>query len=355
MPRRSRIILVILLPVQIILLMVLKSFPEFVETYYSQGLYPFLSKIPRWLFGWVPFSIGDVFYPLIGILALRWLYKNIRRIRYQPITFIMDIAAAASLVYFVFHLLWGFNYYRVPLNETLEVDRDYTTEELIVMTERFIQKSNEVHEALGFADTTKIDLPYSNREIMDAAVLGYDQLTKQYPNLSYSPLSVKQSGWSLGLTYMGYSGYYNPFSGEAQVNRLIKSYRFPVVSSHEIAHQLGYAAENEANFLATLATIHHPDPYVQYTGYIFALRYLVNEVARRDLDRYRELVEQIHPGILKGYKEMREFWESYENPLEDISKAFWNQFLKANNQDRGIMSYSYMVALVINYFEDKPL
>ena len=47
--------------------------------------------------------------------------------------------------------------------------------------------------------------------------------------------------------------------------------------------------------------------------------------------------------------------ESYENPLENISKAFWNQFLKANNQERGIMSYSYMVALVINYFEDRSL
>lgn len=355
MPRRTRLILVILLPIQIILLMILKSFPEFVETYYSQGIYPFFSKIPRWLFGWLPFSIGDVFYPLIGVLALRWIYKNFRRLRYQPLALLLDVVAAASVVYFVFHILWGLNYYRVPLHRTLDVDRDYTTEELIDMTKRFIQKSNEVHEALGYADTTKIDLPYTNREIMDAAVLGYDELKDQYPNLAYSPLSVKQSGWSLGLTYMGYSGYYNPFSGEAQVNRLIKSYRFPVVSSHEIAHQLGYAAENEANFLATLATVHHPDPYVQYTGYIFALRYLVNEVARRDLDTYRELVEQIHPGILKGYKEMREFWESYENPLENISKAFWNQFLKANNQEKGIMSYSYMVALVINYFEDRSL
>ena len=54
-------------------------------------------------------------------------------------------------------------------------------------------------------------------------------------------------------------------------------------------------------------------------------------------------------------EEMRKFWASYENPLEDLSKAFWNQFLKANNQEKGIMSYSYMVALVINYFEDRPI
>jgi hypothetical protein len=154
---------------------------------------------------------------------------------------------------------------------------------------------------------------------------------------------------------MGYSGYYNPFTGEAQVNNLIKTYKFPVVSCHEEAHQIGYAAENEANFIATLATINNDDPYIQYSGYIFALRYCVNELARRDIDKYREMLEEINPGILISYKEMRDFWASYKNPFEDFSKLFWDQFLKANNQSRGIMSYSYMVALVVNYFSDKPL
>jgi len=152
---------------------------------------------------------------------------------------------------------------------------------------------------------------------------------------------------------MGYSGYYNPFSGEAQVNNKIKTYKFPVVSCHEQAHQLGYAAENEANFIAALATINNDDPYIQYTGYIFSLRYCVNEIARRDMDTYNELLKTINPGILKSYKEMRDFWKRYKNPFEVISKAFWNQFLKANNQSKGIMSYSYMVALVVNYYDDK--
>ena len=72
------------------------------------------------------------------------------------------------------------------------------------------------------------------------------------------------------------------------------------------------------------------------------------------MDTYRELLETINPGILKSYKEMRDFWASYKNPFEGFSKAFWDQFLKVNNQSKGIMSYSYMVALVVNYFEDRP-
>ena len=354
MQNRTPLILTALLPVQIIVLQILKKFPEFIEEYYSLGLYPILSKMSRYLFGWIPFSIGDVFYILISIMALRWLYKNLKRLKFEPVRFFLDITATLSIVYFVFNLLWGLNYYRVPLHKSLGLERDYTTEQLISTTERLIAKANNMHRQLGYPDSVKIDLPYTQQEVFKKTSNGYDNLRLTYPQLSYHPKSIKKSGWSLGLTYMGYSGYYNPFSGEAQVNNLIKTYKFPVVSCHEEAHQIGYAAENEANFIATLATLHNDDPYIQYAGYIFALRYCVNEVSRRDIEVYHVLVDTINPGILASYKEMRDFWANYANPFETFSKGFWDQFLKANNQSQGIMSYSYMVALVVNYFEDKP-
>ena len=355
MRRRTLVILALLLPVQYIALLILRRFPEFVETYYSQGIYPYIGKLSRFVFGWIPFSFGDILYTLLVLFFIRWIYKNIRRVFKTPRRFALEIAASLSVIYFLFNMMWGFNYYRVPLHETLGLDREYTTEELIATTERLIAKSNEMHRQLGYDDSTKIDLPYSQKEIFKRSINGYKNLEKTYPNLHYSPKSVKKSGWSLGLTYMGYSGYFNPLTGEAQVNNLIKTYKFPVVSCHEQAHQIGYAAENEANFIATLATLHNDDPYIQYTGYIFALRYCVNEIARRDLDTYEAMLPTINYGILESYREMREFWASYQNPFETISKTFWDQFLKANNQSKGIMSYSYMVALVVNYFEDRPM
>ncbi len=354
MRKRTQILLTLFLLVQIGVLYLLRRMPQLVETYYSVGFYPYLSKSARYLFGWIPFSVGDLFYILISLLALRWLYKNVRRLRYEPLSFVLDITATISIVYFMFHMLWGLNYYRQPLHESIGIDYKYTTEELVSTTQRLIEKSNALHRELGYPDSTKIDLPYSQVEIFEMADEGYQNLANTYPKLAYTPPSIKKSGWSLGLTYMGYSGYYNPFSGEAQVNNLIKTYKFPVVSCHEMAHQVGYAAENEANFIATLATINNKNPYIQYAGYIFALRYCINEIARRDMATYEALLPTINFGILESYREMREFWSSYENPFEVISKHFYNYFLKANNQAKGIMSYSYMVALVVNYFEDKP-
>ncbi|HPE83716.1 MAG: DUF3810 domain-containing protein [Aequorivita sp.] len=356
MQKRTSAFLTLFLIVQIIALQVLKHFPEFVEKYYSQGIYPWISKISRYIFGWVPFSVGDLFYLLIAIVAIRWLYKNLKRLRQNDqVGFFVDILAAVSVVYFMFHVLWGFNYYRLPLHKSLNINNDYTTEQLMETTNRFIEKSNAMHRELGFADSVKIELPYSQKEMFKKTLNGYKNLEKEFPQLALSPRSIKKSGWSLGLTYMGYSGYLNPFSGEAQVNNLMKTYKFPAVACHEEAHQIGYAAENEANFIATLSTLHNDDIYMQYTGYIFTLRYLINEVARRDEAKYQELLTTINPGILESYKEMRDFWESYQNPFEDFSKMFWDNFLKANNQSRGIMSYDYMVALVVNYYEGKTL
>lgn len=354
MQKKTRLILAIFLPVQLVILGVLKFFPNFIEAYYSNGLYLFISTISRYLFGWIPFSIGDIFYLLMITLAIYWLYRNVRRITFEPIQFFLDLLATISIVYFVFNLLWGLNYYRVPLHKTLDVETDYTTAKLISTTKRLISKSNKLHRSLGFSDSVKVEVQYTQEDIFKKSIAGYKRLETKYPSFAYSPRSLKKSSWSLGLTYMGYSGYYNPFSGEAQVNGLIKTHKFPVVSCHEQAHQLGYAAENEANFIATLATLASEDDYIRYTGYIFALRYCINEIARRDQDIYRDLLTTINPGILESYKEMRDFWKRYQNPFETISKLFWDQFLKANNQSKGIMSYSYMVALVVNYYEDKP-
>lgn len=355
MQRRTTLILSILLPVQIICLQILKFFPEIVERYYSLGIYPLISRTARYLFGWIPFSVGDVFYTLIGLVAIRWLYVNFHRLRLKPLCFFLDIFAAISIVYFMFHALWGFNYYRLPLHQSLELKSDYSQDELLATTVQFIDKSNSLHRKLASSDSAKVDLPYSQTELLKKSLNGYENLEKDYPQLAYSPPSIKRSLWSLGLTYMGYSGYLNPFSGEGQVNGLIKTYKFPVVACHEEAHQIGFAAENEANFIATLATLYNDDPYIQYTGSIFALRYLINEIGRNDQVQFQEIMKTINPGILENYKEMHDFWRDYENPIETFSKLFWDNFLKANNQSDGILSYNYMVALVVNYYGERPL
>lgn len=333
----------------------LSHFPEFVEHYYSNGLYPLISKILRFTLGWLPFSFGDLVYTFAGIYVIKWFYSNRTRLRLDTTNWFLDVFAVVSIMYGAFHIFWGLNYHRLPLHVSLNLERDYTTEQLVDVTKALIKKSNALHFEITKNDSVKVDIPLSKKDIFKMVPAGYAQLKKQFPHLEYHPKSLKQSLYSYPLTYMGFSGYLNPLTNEAQVDGLIPTYKFPTTSAHEIAHQLGYAAENEANFIGFLATINHDNIYFKYTGYTFALRFCLNEIYRRDTDLYELVAADVNKGILKNYKAVRDFWEAHENPAEPIFKMFYGNFLKANKQSKGMGSYNYVVALIVNYFEDTDI
>lgn len=355
MLKNKKTILALSLIPQYLLVKILSNFPEFIELYYSNGFYQFISKIFRYTLGWLPFSFGDFVYIITIVYVTRWFYRHRKRIRKDTKQWFIDVASAFAILYFAFHLFWGLNYYRFPLNKNLNLNAEYSTEELIAVTENLIKKSNQLHLELVEYDTLKVTIPYSKDEILKRVSTGYKNLKTIFPHLEYEPKSIKKSIFSYPLTYMGFSGYLNPLTNEAHVDDLIPLYKFPTTSAHEIAHQLGYAAENEANFIGFMATINHDDIYFKYTGYTFGLRFCLNEIYRRDEQLFDTMVETVNKGILKNYEEVRLFWDAHENPMEPLFKTFYSSFLKANQQSKGMESYSYVVALLVNYFQEHNL
>jgi len=351
---KKTIIALSLIP-QFLLVKLLSNYPEFVEQYYSNGLYPLISKVFRFTLGWMPFSFGDLVYTFASVYAIRWFYKNRKRLRKDTKNWLVDVFAAVAIIFGAFHLFWGLNYHRLPLHKSLNLARDYTTEQLIHVTNSLIKESNALHLEITKNDTIKADLPLSKGDIFKMVPAGYANLKRSFPHLEYTPKSLKKSIYSYPLTYMGFSGYLNPLTNEAHVDGLIPVYKFPTTSAHEIAHQLGYAAENEANFIGFLATTSHDNIYFKYTGYSFALRFCLNEIYRRDEALYESIVVSVNTGILKNYKEVRDFWDAHQNPAEPYFKLFYGNFLKANQQSKGMQSYNYVVALIVNYLESKPL
>ena len=117
---KKQIIAFSILP-QIAFIKIIANFPEFVEKYYSNGLYVFISKLMHYSLGWLPFSVGDIFYTIAGIYILRWLFLNRKRIIKDTKQWFLEVLAAISIGYFAFHILWAFNYYRLPLEKTLRL------------------------------------------------------------------------------------------------------------------------------------------------------------------------------------------------------------------------------------------
>lgn len=320
--------------------------PRFTELTYARSLYPLIAVVNRWLAALLPFSIGDlvyfwgIAYFLYQILQLIIQIRHPKRQLFKISTFLLKTV-------WIFYLSWGFNYFREPLAKSLNLSTgQYTAEELLEVTESLIERTNTLQLYLAGNDTLAVQIPYSIENILRKTPAGYHEI-ENYINVKYHVPCIKTSLFSKQISYMSVSGYLNPFTGEAQVNKLYPKVFLPDIASHEVAHQLGFAPENEANFLGYLAATHHPDLYFNYSGNINALYYFLVELRRYNKDIYRSYLKKLHKGVLKNFNEARIFHQKYRFPL-DFSTTY-DSYLKLNNQQSGIHSYNEMVKLVIAY------
>ncbi len=339
----------ILVLLQFSAIQIIKFYPHWIESIYSRGIYPIIKYILDFICSAIPFSIGDILYIIIAVFFI-YILNSVFKKKINLGTFLSKGLIYANIIYFLFHFNWGLNYYRIPLNENLQIDNAYTTDKLIEKTNFLLNKTNLIHQRLQENDSLKIKIPYSQEVLQQHIDSAYTHLQQKitlplYPKNN----NAKSSIISTGLNYMGFGGYLNPFTLEAQVNKHLPAYKMPVTFAHEKAHQSGFSKENEANFIGALVCMESTDPYLQYAGYSFALRYCLNDLYTQNEAKASWLHKQIRPGVLKNYKEVSDFWENHETPLNYIMEIIYDNFLKVNNQESGIETYNYVVALLVNY------
>ncbi|MFI5186073.1 MAG: DUF3810 family protein, partial [Chitinophagales bacterium] len=226
-------------------------YPGFIEQYYSNGIYPAVSKIQRFLVGWIPLSIGDMIYGffILVVLVKTWQLLNVlfkKKINRQYFLIgLKQILFFFLLVYVFFYLLWGLNYSRKGIAQQLNLKMStYTLNELDTLTKVLEQRLN--YYAAQFKPSQR-DSFYKKRNLFHEGYESYKIASRFYPFLNYDPKSIKPSLYSYAGNIFGFEGYYNPFSGEGQVNTTIPVFEQPFVACHEIGHQVGYGKENEAN------------------------------------------------------------------------------------------------------------
>ncbi len=350
--KKRNIYLTLFLGIQILFMRWIESNPSFIETYYSRGIYPYISSFLRILFGWMPFSFGDLIIILFGLYLIYLIYKLVSTRFTNMVSKVFGVTSFISIVYFLFYFLWGLNYFREPLNKNLEFKTTpYNNEELVNLTKYLVTKLNQSHLAITKSDSISVIIPHSNQDIYLLAKKGYQKLAHDNSLFTYKYGRAKNSLISVFQSYNGTSGYLNPFTGEAQVNRLIPKTILPTTTTHEMAHQIGFAAENEANFIGFLAALSNDDPYFKYSAYRMATRYVIFELYKRDQDTFKEIYKTLNKGILIDFKSSSDFWNTYKNPFEPIVKKGYNVYLKSNKQVKGINSYNYVVDLLISYFK----
>jgi hypothetical protein len=329
-------------------------FPEAVETYYSNGVYPVISRTQRILLGWLPLSIGDLLYATAIIYLIVKLVKIIRiAIRKQAdkkfwIRGFRKLAFLLCSIFAVFYLFWGLNYSRLGIEHSLHLKvENYSKDDLLAVVDQLVYRLNELDST---ARLNRSSL-HKKRDLFGEAYNSYERAKTKHPALTYRSRSVKPSLYSYLGNYLGFTGYYNPFTGEAQVNTTVPVFLQPFTTCHEIGHQLGYAKENEANFAGYLSASASSDPAFRYSVYfdmyLYSRRYLYNI----DSNLLKQYDLRIAAGVKQDYKELRRFWKKHENPVEVFVDILYGQYLKANQQPSGKLTYSEVIAWLIAYYK----
>jgi hypothetical protein len=324
-----------------------------VERYYTYGVYPYISLVLRTLLGWIPFSIGDILYFFAGLFLLVSLIKLVRRIRKHKadklfwVTFIQRGLKGVLWVYLLFNVLWGLNYDRQGIGAQLQLQvTHYETEDIRQLVTVLHERLNTAATQLTVNQRKALS---SNDTIHHLGIQSYQEAYTQYPFLLYKQPAIKSSLYTFVGHYFGFTGYYNPFSGEAQLKTTVPRFLQPFIINHEIAHQLGYAKENEANLVAYLTGSHSSLPAVRYATYFETYLYAIRDLGRRDSTMAKSLHTTLHPQVQKDLVELMEYLLKSENAVEPYISKFYDQFLKLNRQPKGTRTYNEVVAWLIAY------
>ncbi len=328
-----------------------------VENKYSLSFYQYFSPFLRALFGWLPFSIGDVLYALLIIYLgyklvafVTFLFQKKWKLitKEKGLNSIFSFINGFCIVYIIFYTFWGINYNRKGIAYELKLNIDkYSLVDLKNVNALLVEKVNDCKTALLDSNS-----PYYSEKILFKKVENaYNSAEKKYPFLHYKNASIKKSLWGWLGNYVGFEGYYNPFTGEAQVNTTVPAFTQPFTTCHEVAHQLGYAKEMEANFVGYLVATESKDNLFAYSTYAEMFLYANRTLYIADSSSAREYKKQLHPDAIADFKERQKFYAAHKSFVEPAISYLYGKFLEHNQQPLGMLSYDEVTAFLIAFYK----
>jgi hypothetical protein len=329
--------------------------PDIVEAVYSRRLYAEVARGLAALTGRLPFSVAEL---LLGVCAValaaaggRLLARAGTRLRALAAAVALALlraAAIAGAVVLVFDLLWGLNYDREPVATLLSYDvSPATAAELAALAQDLLSRAATLRAALPEDAAGAFQLPDSRSGALRRAARGYEAAAARglrVPEVGGRPKPVALSPV---MSYLGITGIFSPFTGEANVNMTVPDWTLPFTAAHELAHQRGFAREDEANYVGYVACRAHPDRDFQYSGTFEAGLYVLGALARADRAEYGRQRAALSPPLRRDLAVLAAWRARYTSRLGEVQDRVNDAYLKSQGQREGVRSYGRMVDLLV--------
>lgn len=329
--------------------------PEWVETIYANAIYPVVREIVGTLTGWMSYSFAELFI----VLAIVWLvFRSLRNIRavyrkrrslHNLGAHVLSFSLAIAGVFYTWGMLgWGFNYYRQPFLQIENLDRTgVTTEELRAVCQKLVTEANELRLNLEEDDEGVMRTEDGDRAALKRVRVAFGVRGQEYLSLREGFVSQPKGLVLPVLPWLNISGIFFPYTGEPNVGMEQLPHNRLFASCHEGAHQLGWAREEEANFVGYAVCRRHPDADYRYAAAQGALSYALSALRQADPDAAAAVALTLGKGLERDWDASRNFWKRYDTRIGDAALQVNDAYLKAQGQEQGIRSYGLMVELLV--------
>lgn len=305
------------------------------------------------------FSAAELVYAaaILGLAAyLLWcVYRLIRfpEKLWQLYRLVLTLAMAGAIFWAGLNVMWTPCYYAPGFAEQSGVDDGpLELEELETVTRWFAalasEYADEVPRDENGACTTDRD------SVLDRAAGVFEGAAELYPFLDGEALRPKPIHFSRIMSYLDFTGFFFPMTGEANLNMDSPVFLLPSTSQHEIAHQRGVAMEQECNFVAVLSCLESEYADFRYAGAALAYIYLGNALAGADYEAYTEIYYSLSDTVRADFKAQSAYWDEFrDSAAQKASNTVYDSFLKSNGQELGMQSYGACVNLLVHYYIDE--
>jgi hypothetical protein len=329
--------------------------PAVVESLYSRALYPPLADLLGFLTAGLPFSLAEAGLAglLLGLFLLLLRFaRGIWRKRSIPWGALGRFAGrafvAAGAAYLSFLLLWGLNYQRQPFGTIAGLDTaPAALPELVALGRELVESANRLRVGVGEDERGVMRLKDGTAGARARTEAGFRRAAVLYPTLAGCCARPKPVLASSLLARLGITGIYSPFTGEPNLNTTVPDPEVPFCASHEMAHQRGFAREDEANYLGYLACRLHPDPDFRYSGALAASIYTLHALHQADPGALARIQALHSPPVRRDLEALAAWVARYQGPLQRASERVNDVYLRTQGQREGARSYGRMVDLLL--------
>lgn len=331
-----------------------EAFADFFNSYIAAVIRRCLAMLTN-LF---PFSLAETLILFLPVLLILMVVHGVRMASKGNVAswrYILSLASVLSLLLSLFLCGFSVAYDGTSLSQKLGLEeKPVSAEELYDTAMKLKQETERLASEIQFHYGGFSVMPYSLSEMNDRLNDAYATACQKYTFIQNMKTNVKPVMMSEAMSYTHITGVYTYFTGEANININFPDYTIPYTAAHELAHQRGIAAENEANFVAFLVCIESEDVYIRYSAYLNLFEYVTSALHKASSELYSQVMSDLDQKVYHELVAYSDFFDKYrDNIAADISGTVNDTFLKGQGQTAGSKSYGMVVDLAVAYYADK--